>query len=127
MHDRQKRINLLTRNNLGVTLKSDFIHSLSAALERQVDEVALLDLETTDQLAELVRSAYKSAKLDIEPSFVRYFSQSEHEKVFDLVTCLGDKLNKAPIFLLFRQSELCGAVSAESSTALAKARSLIGV
>jgi hypothetical protein len=127
MHDRQKRISLLARHNVGTMQKSDFIQSLSIAFGRPLDEDALIDLETTDQLTVLVKSAYNSAKRDSEPGFVRYFSRTQEEKVFALISCLGTKVRDGSVFLLFRQSRLCGAVSVEVGAALARACSLLAI
>jgi hypothetical protein len=40
---------------------------------------------------------------------------------------MGTKIEAEPAFVLFRQSELCGAVSVEATEALANIRSLIEV
>ena len=127
MNDRQKRISLLARKNFGTAEKPALIRVLSVALKSSLLEDCFTDIETADRLRQLSVSNYESAKHDPEPAFVRYFSKAEQKEVFDLVSCLGTKVSDAPIFLLFRQSELCGAILIGGHTAFAKARSLIEV
>jgi hypothetical protein len=127
MNDRQKRISLLARKNFGTAEKPAFLRVLSVALKSSLLEDCLTDIETADRLRQLSSSNYESAKRDTEPAFARYFSKAKQKEVFDLVSCLGAKVSNAPVILLFRQSELCGAVSVDGPTALTKARSLIEV
>lgn len=127
MDERQQRIGQLVRKNRGEAAKSEFVSRLSIALRREIDDTSFADFATTDGLRKLAGEGYESAKDPREPGFARYFSAAESAHLFSLVGCLGTKIKGAPAFALFRQSELCGAVSMEATEALANIRSLIDV
>lgn len=127
MNERRERLSQLVQRNRGEVAKSEFVFRLSIALRREIDDTSFADLATTNELRRLAGEGYESAKDPREPGFARYFSRAEETHVFSLVGCLGTKIMGAPAFALFRQSELCGAVSIEATEALANIRSLIDV
>jgi hypothetical protein len=127
MNERQQRISQLVRQNSRRAAKSEFIQRLSSLLRREFDDLSFVDLDTTNELRKLVGEGYVSAKDPREPGFARYFSRAEEAYVLSLVACLGTKIKGSPAFALFRQSEVCGAVSLEATEALANIRRLIEV
>jgi hypothetical protein len=127
MNEMQQRISELVRENRGRAAKLEFIQRLSILLRKEFDESSFADFEATDELRRIAGEGYESAKDPREPGYARYFSRAEEAYVFSVVACMGTKIEAEPAFVLFRQSELCGAVSVEATEALANIRSLIEV
>jgi hypothetical protein len=127
MNERQQRISELVRENRGRAAKLEFIQRLSILLRKEFDESSFADFEATDELRRLTGEGYESAKDPREPGYDCYFSRAEEAYVFSLVACVGTKIKGEPAFVLFRQSELCGAVAMEATEALANMRSLVDV
>ena len=127
MNERKRRISESVQENRGRAARPEFIQRLSILLRREFDDSSFADYETTEELRRLIGEGYESGKDPREPGFARYFSSAEEGYVFSLVACLGTKINGAPAFALFRESELCGAVAMEATEALGSIRSLIDV
>ncbi len=125
MSDRQTRISELVRKQRGAVAKPAFLRALSNALNRQVLANELIDLETTDQIRMSAGVGYQLAKDGKEPAFARYFSNSETDIVTNLVSRLGSKITTKNAFLLFSQSELCGAVAIATSDVFENAKQLL--
>jgi hypothetical protein len=127
MNDRQQRISELVRENRARAAKPKFIQRLSTLLRKEFDDSSFADFEATDELRRLAGEGYESAKDPREPGYAQYFSRAEETYVFSLVACVGTKIKGKPAFVLFRQSERCGAVAMEATEALANIRSLVDV
>ena len=124
-NDRQARIQQLSRVNRRRTVESEFIETLSRALEQTIEVSALVSFEESDSLLGLFREEYRAAQSDDAISYRKFFSKEEGKLIFELAKCLAHRLVDEEAYFLTKLGEDVGAVKVNTSALLNHAESVI--
>lgn len=119
--DRQKRIQLLVRENQGKKLRPAYLEGLSDATLTTVTEGMVKGLPETDRLSFRLRDEYKRVG---QSGFHMVVRQHTSQDLYRLLSRLGGKV-KGSVYLILTKAEDCGAVQLPAQAAILHLRELL--
>lgn len=113
---RTNKLEILRRKQKAKSLFSDFANDIRHCFQEEVNNVALIDLETTFFLIEKIESVTEECENQEILCIRKSWNEAEIDCVYEFVKILESINSKNVLYLIRPLSEYCGAITTVSST-----------